>query len=203
MKRRLVLGGGAAATAGWLYAHRNPSACPYSQRWLLKFPRPFLSPGPVLSVLRPQPGEKVLEIGPGVGYHSFATAEALGPDGTLSIFDLQQEMLDSVMSQAAERGVTNIEPRQGDAMELPYEDGSFDAAFLVTVLGEIPDGDRTLRELRRVLKPGGRAVFGETVLDPHVVFPAALRRRAEEAGFRHDERKGIPPLGWLDRYAAV
>lgn len=199
MRGPLVLAGGAAAVAGWLYAHRNPSACPYSQRWLLKFPRPFLTPGPVLSVLAPKPGERILEIGPGTGYHSFAVAEALGSDGTLAIFDLQQQMLDDVMAEARERGVTNIEPRQGDATQLPYEDASFDGAFLVTVLGEIPDGDTTLRELHRVLKPGGRVVFGETILDPHIVFPGDLRRRAEAAGFRHDHQQGIAPLGWLDR----
>ena len=49
---------------------------------------------------------------------------------------------------------TSIQPA-GDAQDLPYEDDSFDAAILITVLGEIPDQDAALREIARVLRPGG------------------------------------------------
>jgi ubiquinone/menaquinone biosynthesis C-methylase UbiE len=74
--------------------------------------------------------------------------------------DLQQEMLDHTMRRAAEAGVRTIEPRRGDARELPYADATFDAAYLVAVLGEVPDPDAALRELARILKPGGRLVVG-------------------------------------------
>jgi ubiquinone/menaquinone biosynthesis C-methylase UbiE len=69
--------------------------------------------------------------------------------------DLQQEMLDHTMRRAAEAGVRTIEPRRGDARELPYADATFDAAYLVAVLGEA-----ALRELARILRPGGRLVVG-------------------------------------------
>lgn len=169
---------------------------------MLDVPRPFLGSRPVLEILAPRPGERLLELGPGTGFHTFDVATALEPGGTLAIFDLQQEMLDHVMAGAERRGIGNLEPRQGDARELPYDDASFDGAFLVTVLGEIPDQDRVLRELRRVLKPGTRLVFGEAALDPHVVFPRALERRCAAAGFTFERRTGIVPLGWLDRYVA-
>ena len=65
---------------------------------------------------------------------------------------------------------------------LPYDDDSFDAAYLVTVLGEIPDQDAALRELARVLQPGGRLVVGELFGDPHMVTSGKLRERAGARG---------------------
>jgi ubiquinone/menaquinone biosynthesis C-methylase UbiE len=55
--------------------------------------------------------------------------------------------------RARDRGLDDITPAQGDARELPYADGTFDAAFLTAVLGETPDRDAALREVARVLKP--------------------------------------------------
>ena len=68
----------------------------------------------------------------------------------------------------------------------------------MTVLGEIPDQDAALRELRRVLKPTGRLVVGELAVDPHVVFPGALERRAQAAGLRVEHRDGSA-LGYFAR----
>jgi SAM-dependent methyltransferase len=101
---------------------------------------------------------------------------------------------------ARERGLENIAPTQGDARELPYPDDTFDAAYLVTVLGEIPDQEAALRQLARVLKPGGRLVVGELLGDPHWVSPAKLRTRAEAAGLRFERRAGSP-LGYFARFA--
>ena len=58
--------------------------------------------------MRPQPGERVLEIGPGTGYYTLDMAEWVGPGGTIEIFDLQQEFLDHTMGRAAERGHENF-----------------------------------------------------------------------------------------------
>jgi ubiquinone/menaquinone biosynthesis C-methylase UbiE len=193
---------GAALAGGFWWARTHPSACPYSQRWMLDFPRPGLSPSRLQEVLEARAGERVLELGPGTGMFTLPVAEALEPGGRLDVLDLQQEMLDHLAREAESRGIRNIEPAQGDATELPYPDATFDGAFLVTVLGEVPDQDAALRELRRVLKPGARLVFGETPLDPHVVTLSALRRRGEAAGFRFERRSG-GPLGWCARFTAV
>jgi ubiquinone/menaquinone biosynthesis C-methylase UbiE len=99
-------------------------------------------------------------------------------------------MLDHTMRRAHADGIRNIHPTQGDARSLSYPDDSFDRAFLVTVLGEIPDQLLALSELRRVLKPGGRLVVGELFGDPHWVSPGALRGRAEEAGLRFERSSG-------------
>jgi ubiquinone/menaquinone biosynthesis C-methylase UbiE len=168
----------------------RPVPCPYAQRWVLEVPRPFLTRGDIVDALAPKPGEAILEIGPGPGYHSLAVARELEPGGTLHAFDVQQDMLDALALRASREGVSNVEPRQGDARKLPYDDAKFDGAFLVTVLGEIPDGDVALRELHRVLRPGARLVVGEILLDPHFVRASTLRRRAEGAGFRFERRRG-------------
>jgi ubiquinone/menaquinone biosynthesis C-methylase UbiE len=180
----------AAVGAGALWWRRNPSACPYSQRFWVEAPHPFITRERLREALDPQPGQRVLEVGPGTGYYSLPVAGWIAPGGRLDIFDVQQEMLDHTMHRAQADGIENIHPTQGDARSLSYPDESFDRGFLVTVLGEVPDQLQALRELRRVLKPGGRIVVGELFGDPHWVSPAALRRRAEEAGLRFERSTG-------------
>ena len=142
----------------------------------------------------------MLEVGPGTGYYTLDVAEWVGPGGSVDILDLQQEMLDHTMRRAGERGLANITPTQSDATAMPYEDGTYDAAYLVTVLGEIPDQDAALRELARVLKPGGRLVVGELLGDPHYVTLSALRLRAAAAGLSFERRSGSA-LGYFARFS--
>jgi ubiquinone/menaquinone biosynthesis C-methylase UbiE len=155
----------------------------------------------MVEILEPSAGERILEVGPGTGYYALPVAEHL-PGGTLAVFDIQQEMLDHVQYEAEKRGITNIEPTLGDAQALPYEDGSFDAAYLVTTLGEIPDQDAALRELSRVLRPGGRLIVGELFGDPHMVTIGKLRQRAEAQGLSFDRRLGTP-LAYFARFDAA
>ena len=183
----------AAAAVAIGYAswwRRNPSACPYGLRFFVELPHPFITRARLREVLAPRPGDRVLEVGPGTGYYALRVAEWIGPGGTLDVLDLQQEMLDHVTRRAQESGIANIVPTRGDALALPYPDLTFDSAYLTVVLGEIPDKDGALRELRRVLKPGGRLVVGEILLDPHVVTFGTLRRRADAAGFVFERRLG-------------
>jgi ubiquinone/menaquinone biosynthesis C-methylase UbiE len=189
-----VAAGGVLGAAVWW--RRHPSACPYSQRFWVEAPHPFITRGRLLEALAPRPGETILEVGPGTGYYTVPVARALTPGGRLHIADLQREMLDHTVARAREAGIDNIEPREADARRLPYTDASFDAAFLVAVLGEVPDQDAALRELRRVLQPGGRLVVGELFGDPHMVTERALRRRAVAAGLRFERRVG-PPFGYF------
>jgi ubiquinone/menaquinone biosynthesis C-methylase UbiE len=195
--RTLALLTGLAGVGAALWWRKNPSACPYSQRFWVELPHPIITRERLRKVLGPAPGERILEVGPGTGYYTLDLAGWVGPEGTIEIFDLQQEMLDHTMRRAGERGLANVVPTQGDATELPYGDDSFDGALLVTVLGEIPDREAALRELRRVLKPRGRLVVGEIAFDPHFQTFGALRYWAEEAGLFLDGRSG----GWLGYFA--
>jgi ubiquinone/menaquinone biosynthesis C-methylase UbiE len=193
--------GGAALLAYAVWRRKNPSACPYEQHFFLEVPHPFLTRARLRRILAPRPGERVLEVGPGTGYYTLDVAEQIAPDGTLDILDLQQEMLDHTMRRASERRITNIVPTQGDAVALPYPDSTFDAAYMTVTLGEIPDQDAALRELRRVLKPGGRLVVGEIFGDPHMVTFSSLRARAEEAELRFEQRLG-GKLAYFARFHA-
>ncbi|MDQ3926678.1 MAG: class I SAM-dependent methyltransferase [Actinomycetota bacterium] len=179
---------------------RNPSACPYGLRFSLEWPHPFITRPRLREILAPEPGERVLEVGPGTGYYSLHTARWIGPDGTLDILDIQQEMLDHTTRRAHELGISNIVSTRGDAQVLPYPDHSFDAAYLNVTLGEVPDKEAVLREMRRVLKPGGRVVVGEVFLDPHMVPFGTLQTRAEAAGLWFERRLG-GPLGYYARFA--
>ena len=193
----LAVGGAIVAAALWWRKH--PSACPYGQRFWVEAPHPFITRDRLREVLTPQPGERVLEVGPGTGYYSLDMAGSLSPAGQLDIFDLQQEMLDHTVRRANERGLSNVVPARGDARQLPYPDGIFDAAYLTAVLGEIPDQGAALRELARVLKPGGRLVVGELFGDPHWVSPKRLCEGADAAGLTFTRRSGTP-LGYFARF---
>jgi len=195
--RRALLLAVAAALAAALWWRKNPSACPYSQRFWVEAPHPVITRPRLREVLGPKGGERVLEIGPGTGYYTLEIAEWVGSQGAVEIFDIQQEMLDHTMRRAGERGIENISARRGDAVSLPYEDGSFDAVVLVTVLGEIPDGDTALGEIARVLRPGGRLVVGELIGDPHFTPFGNLRERCRRAGLSLDGRSG----NWLGYFA--
>jgi ubiquinone/menaquinone biosynthesis C-methylase UbiE len=197
--RKLVLAVAAAVVAVALWWRKNPSACPYNQRFWVEAPHPLITRARLREALAPQPGERILEVGPGTGYYSLPVAEWLGPDGTLEILDLQQEMLDHTSGRAREAGLGNVVATQGDARSLPYGDDAFDGAFLVTVLGEVPDQEAALRELGRVVRPGGRVVVGELFGDPHWVSPTRLRARAEAAGLLFARRSGSA-LGYFARF---
>jgi ubiquinone/menaquinone biosynthesis C-methylase UbiE len=195
---KMMMAGGASVAGAALWWRKNPSACPYGQRFWVEAPHPFITRDRLREVLSPQPGEKLLEIGPGTGYYTLDLADWVTPGGSLEIFDLQREMLDHTMRRVAEAGIENVSPTQGDARRLPYEDDSFDAAVLIAVLGEIPDQDAAMAEIARALRPGGRLIVGELFGDPHYTSPGALRERAEGAGLRFDERSG-PAFGYFAR----
>jgi ubiquinone/menaquinone biosynthesis C-methylase UbiE len=197
---KLALAGAAGVGAVAWWWRRNPSACPYNQRFWVEAPHPFITRGRLREALSPVAGERLLEVGPGTGYYAVPVAEWIGPSGSLGLLDVQQDFLDHTVRRAGERGLENLRPTLGDARQMPYPDAAFDAAYLVTVLGEVPDQDAALRELRRVVRPGGRVVFGELFGDPHMVTAGTLRKRAEAAGLRFEERVG-PAFGFFARFA--
>jgi protein-L-isoaspartate O-methyltransferase len=200
MRARRLLGVAVLATLGAaLWWRKNPSACPYGQRFWVEAPHPIITRDRLRSVLRPEPGERILEIGPGTGYYTLDMAEWVGPEGKVEIFDLQREFLDHTVGRAGERGLANVVPTLGDATALPYEDGSIDAVVLTAVLGEIPDAVAALREISRVLMPTGRLVVGELVGDPHFTTQASLKSKAGEAGLAWESHSG----NWFGYFAGL
>jgi ubiquinone/menaquinone biosynthesis C-methylase UbiE len=163
---------------------------PYFMRWVLHLPRGPQSPRGLRRILQPRSGERILEIGSGIGVHALSVAPLLLPDGSLDALDVQQEMVEELKRRAAESGIGNLVARQGDAQRLSYPDGTFDAAYLISVLGEIPDAAAALGELRRVLKPEGRLVIGEVVVDPDFIPLPALQESARDTGFVYERASG-------------
>ncbi|MFN8662235.1 MAG: methyltransferase domain-containing protein [Thermomicrobiales bacterium] len=179
---------------------RTPSACPYALRLFLQLPRPLMSRDRVLRMLAPAPGQRVLEVGPGVGYYSLDLAAALAPGGVLDLLDIQEPMLQTVMQRATERGVTSISPHLGDAQASPFPDGTFDTVLCVATLGEIPDPARALHEMHRVLKPTGRlASSPKSQPDPHMVTRSALADLADASGFTCLALREGSPFGYVAR----
>ena len=190
----------AAGLAGGLWYRRKTTPFPYSQRWMLDTEFPYLTRERLYQALVPRPGERILEIGPGTGLFSVPVAQLLEPEGRLDVFDIQQAMLDHTLRVAAEQNVSNIVATRGDARRLPYDENTFDAAFMMTALGEISNQEAALGELRRVLRANGRLVVGEFLFDWHAVPLGVLKRRAKRQGFSFERRLG-PRLSYIARFS--
>ncbi len=164
---------------------------PYALRWVLYLPRWPLTAKRLIALLDLRAGQRVLELGPGVGIWSLPVATALEPAGTLDVLDIQPDMLASLRARAEARGVTNLVATHGDAQRLPFADAIFDAVYVVGVLGELPDPNAALTEIRRVLKPDGRLVVGEAlVVDPDGMRISVLKERAARAGLAFERQLG-------------
>ena len=147
-------------------------------------------------------GDTVLELGPGPGYFSIEAARFVGATGRVLCVDLQPGMTQILQERLVEAHVTNAAPLVGEAGSLPLADGSVDGAYLVHVLGEIPNRPAALAELRRVMKPGGVLSILETLTDPDYQLEAAVRDLCAATGFLpldHYRRR----LGYTLTFAAA
>ena len=108
-----------------------------------------------LDLLGVEPGKHVLEVGCGNGWVLREIARRVAPGGRAVGLDASGELLALATTQAAEEDV-RVELRPGDARELPYDQAEFDIALAPLVLLHVPDADRVIPELVRVVRPGGR-----------------------------------------------
>jgi ubiquinone/menaquinone biosynthesis C-methylase UbiE len=109
---------------------------------------------------RRRPGARILDLGCGGGHVSFGAAPHAGE---VVAYDLSTDMLAVVAAAAKERGLRNVNTRQGTAEDLPFEDASFDVVLSRYSAHHWRDFAGGLREAARVLKPGGVAGFVDAV----------------------------------------
>lgn len=105
-----------------------------------------------------QPGERVIETACGTGLVTVPAAKAVGPDGRVAATDISDRMVEACRERAAGERLDNVDVARMDAEDLDFEDESFDAALCALGLMYVPDPIESLREMRRLLVPGGRAV---------------------------------------------
>jgi arsenite methyltransferase len=173
----------------------------------------------VLDALALRPSERVVDLGCGPGLLALQMAERVGPAGEIQCIDASASMI--ALAQRRCAALSWVRQRSGDVAALPYLDGSFDAAVCTQVYEYVPDIDRALAELHRVLKPGGRAVIVDTDWEsclwhssdparmrrmieawdrhcPHPHLPCTLARRLRAAGFESPHQDAIVLIN--DRY---
>jgi arsenite methyltransferase len=167
----------------------------------------------VLSALQLKAGERVLDIGSGPGFMTLEMAAVVGSEGRVHGIDPSESMLNLARNRCAEYPWAEFQ--SADALNLPFEDHSFDVAVSTQVYEYVADIPAALAELRRVLRPGGRALildtdYGSLVIhteneprmarvlaawDEHFVhakLPRSLSSQLREAGFTIRHRSSIP-----------
>lgn len=150
--------------------------------WLLSPFRHLIAPtGTIARRLDLKPSDQVLEIGCGPGFFSAAVSQRLAT-GRLTLFDAQDGMIRLAEARLKRRGISNFQTSIGTAEKLPFPDETFDVAFMVTVLGEVPNRPLALAEAMRVLRRGGRLSITEAAGDPDRVRRAEIEHLATGAG---------------------
>ena len=122
-----------------------------------------------------RPGEIVLDLGSGAGLDSILAATRVGSSGRVFGVDLTEEMVEKARQNATALGIENIEFLCGEIEDLPLEDGVAHVAISNGVFNLCPDKPRALAETARVLRPNGRLLMADILLEDHVT-PDELAR---------------------------
>jgi len=113
----------------------------------------------LVAVGRVVPGARVLDLASGPGEPALTLARLVGPRGHVVATDIAPTMLAAAQEQAVAQGLINMSFKAADAQNLPFASASFDVVTCRFGIAHVPDYQGALEEIRRVLRPGGRAAF--------------------------------------------
>jgi arsenite methyltransferase len=144
----------------------------YRDGWLARVPESsiesFAGTGNPFSMGAITAGTRVVDVGSGGGIDSLIAASMTGDSGRVIGVDMTPEMVAKARASAKACGARNVEFREGHAEELPVEDGWADVVISNGVLNLCPDKVQVLREVHRILKPGGRIQIGDIIVQKAV-----------------------------------
>jgi len=131
-------------------------------------------------------GMTVLEIGCGSGAFTTDVARAIGNKGILSALDIEIKMLKQVASKLnriENKDIKNVKLVQASAYALPFSKESFDIVYMVAVFQEIPNKEKALKEINRVLKNNGILSISEFIVDPDYPLKSTTIKMVQRTGF--------------------
>jgi SAM-dependent methyltransferase len=129
--------------------------------------------GAPLEHLELKTGETVVDLGSGAGIDALIAARKVGPEGAVIGIDMTPEMLAAARKNAEAAGAEQVDFREGRLENLPVDDGSVDAVTSNCVINLVPDKSQVFNEISRILRPGGRLVISDILLDGEL--PDAIR----------------------------
>jgi arsenite methyltransferase len=122
-------------------------------------------------------GDTVIDLGSGAGNDAFIARNETGETGKVIGIDFTPAMIDKAVQNAGARGFTNVEFRLGDIEQMPATDQEADIIVSNCVLNLVPNKDAVIKEIYRVLKPGGHFSISDIVLEGEL--PEAIKQAAE------------------------
>lgn len=153
----------------------------YDEAWLDGVPEgtiaAFAGTGNPFLIGALQPGERVVDVGCGAGLDSLIAARMVGPEGHIVGVDMTPAMLETAQVGALQAGIVNVTLREGYAEALPVPDGWADVVISNGVLNLVPEKSAALREMVRVLRPGGRLQVGDILVQQAV--PESAKRQID------------------------
>ena len=157
------------------HGHRFDNPEKYAESWNSPERAEWQKPEEVLSIMQVAPGQSVADLGAGTGYFVPFLSAAVGPEGKVYPLDVEDAMLAWITKNAADQGLTNVEPRKAPFDSTGMEEGLLDRLLTVNTWHHIENRKDYAKRLFAVIKPGGRVVVVDFTKDAPEGPPPEMR----------------------------